>query len=206
MADISSQYPTNPSFEAVNFRINSPAIISETNSGRIRRVGYGHSYYTFDVRYRYLTYAQAGTVMGFVSTAQGQLLSFEIVLPEVSYSDAPDAVSASLTAQVQTAVAAGVKTVTLKNCGANKTILNAGDYFKFDNHSKVYMSTTNVVSNASGVATVLFSGSLLSSVPVNTGVILTAVPFTAILAEPTQEYEVSQRGITTLTLSMREVW
>lgn len=206
MADILTPYPTNPGFEAVNFRINTPAIISETNSGRVRRVGYGHSYYSFDVKYRYLTYDQAGVVMSFLATAQGQLLSFEIVLPEISVSDAPAAAAATLTATVQTTVNAGVKSVTLANCGANKNILNAGDYFRFNNHSKVYMSTTNVTSNGSGLATVTFSGSLVSQVPSGTGVFLTNVPFTVVLSEPTQEYEVSQRGITTLSVSMREVW
>ena len=207
MADISpGQFPTNPSFESVNFRIVTPTIVSETNSGKLRRVGYGHSYYTFDVKYPYLTYNQAGTVNSFVATAQGPLFSFEIVLPEVSYSDAPDAVTANATITTSGNLTYGAKTMTVSNCGANKTVMQPGDYFKFANHSKVYMCTTTVTSNGSGVANVTFSGSLVTNVPSGTRMTITAVPFTVVLAEQTQEYMVSTRGITNLTLSMREVW
>lgn len=207
MADISpGQFPTNPSFEAVNFRILTPTITSETTAGKVRRVGFGHSFYTFDVRYRYLTYRDAGTVMAFVALAQGPLFSFEIVLPEISYSDAADSVSANATITTSGALTFGAKTMTVNNCGANKSVMQAGDYFKFANHSKVYMATQDVTSNASGVATVTFSGGLVTNVSSGTRMTITAVPFTVILAEGTQEYEVSQRGITTLALSMREVW
>ena len=207
MADISpGQFPASPSFEAVNFRIITPTITSETSAGKVRRVGFGHSYYTFDVRYRYLTYRDAGTVMAFVATAQGPLFSFEIVLPEISYSDAPDSVSANSTITTNGNLTFGAKTMSVANCGANKTVMYAGDYFKFANHSKVYMATNDVVSNASGVATINFSGGLVTNVTTGTRMTITAVPFTVVLAEGTQEYEVSQRGITTLALSMREVW
>lgn len=207
MADISpGQFPANPSFEAVNFRILTPTITSETSAGKVRRVGFGHSFYTFDVRYRYLTYRDAGTVMAFVALAQGPLFSFEIVLPEISYSDAADSVAANSTITTSGNITSGAKTMTVANCGANKSVMHAGDYFKFANHSKVYMATQDVTSNGSGVATVTFSGGLVTNVPSGTRMTITAVPFTVILAESTQEYEVSQRGITTLALSMREVW
>jgi len=207
MADISpGQFPTNPSFESVNFRINTPTITTETNSGKLRRVGLGHSFYSFDVVYPFLTYSQSGTVNAFVAVAQGPLFSFEIVLPEISYSDAPDAATANATITTSGNITYGVKTVTVSNCGANKTVMQPGDYFKFANHSKVYMATTTVTSNGSGVANVTFSGAAVSAVPTGTRMTITAVPFTVVLAETQQEYQVSSRGITNLTLSMREVW
>lgn len=207
MADISpGQFPTTPSFTSVNFRIITPTITTETSAGKLRRVGFGHSFYTFDVKYQNLTYNLAGIVQGFVALAQGPLLSFEIVLPEISYSDAAAATTANSTITSSATITAGQKWVNVNNCGANATVLLAGDYFRFANHSKVYMTTTDVVANSGGAANIVFSGSAVSSVPSGTRLHIQAVPFTVVLADSQQEYEVGQRGITTLGLSMREVW
>lgn len=207
MADISpGQFPTTPSFQAINFKINTPTIVSETNSGKMRRVGYGHSFYTFEAKYPSLTASQLGEVMGFVATAQGPLFSFEIVLPELSTSKASDSSYANATCTVSSTVAVGQKYAPLSNCGANKTIFKAGDFFRFDTHSKVYMVTQDVTSDGSGVANLIFSGSSVASVASGTKLWANGVPFTVILDGPEQSFESGYGGITTLSLSMREVW
>lgn len=210
MADISpGQFPTDPTFSTVNFKVNTPAILTETNAGKVRRASFGHSYYSFDVEYPPLTPQEAREVQGFVEVAHGPLYSFEIVLPKVSYSISANAATANTTVTTAAAIAYGATEVLLSNCGANKTIMYAGDYFKFANHSKVYMCTnrnTGVQSNAAGYATLSFSGVGVTSVPSGTRLTIDAVPFTVILAEQTHSYEVSYGGMTSLKLSMREVW
>jgi hypothetical protein len=47
---------------------------------------------------------------------------------------------------------------------------------------------------------------LVSAVPLSTNLTITAIPFTAVIAGQEQEYEVGYGGITTLSVSMREVW
>jgi hypothetical protein len=96
--------------------------------------------------------------------------------------------------------------VTVSNCGNNKQILRAGDYFRFANHSKVYMATADVTSNGSGAANILFSGSAVTSVTSGTRLQIQDVPFTVVLAEDAQSYDVGYGGISSLSLSMREVW
>lgn len=207
MADIGpGQFPTDPSFETVNFRINTPTISSETSAGKIRRVGFGHSFYTFDVKYSNLTQVKLNKVNGFVATAQGPLLSFEIVLPEISTPTAPDAATANATVTTSANISYGARYVGLSNCGANKTILYAGDHFKFANHSKVYMATVDITSNGSGVANLVFAGASVTSVPSGTRVTIQNVPFTAIITNTQQEYEMGIGGISQMTLNMREVW
>jgi hypothetical protein len=212
MADLATQFPSSPSFQAVNFKLNTPSQVTETNSGKVRRTGYGVSYYSFDVNYPQLTALEAGTVTGFVAQTYGPQFSFEIILPELSYSKSttpPSTIPA--VAAADTGIGAtnqiGAKVVKLTNCGANKRVLAAGDFFKFSNHNKVYMCVSPCDSNGSGAATLYFSGSLVSAITeTSTTLTITAVPFTVILAEGLQEWDVGIGGMTSMKLSMREVW
>ena len=208
MADISpGQFPKTPSFQAINFKINTPTITSETTSGKIRRVGQGHSFYTFEVKYPALTASQLGEVMGFVSQAQGPLFSFEIVLPEISNSKANAAIQANNVCTVSTPITAGDKYCVISNCPTDTMILRAGDFFRFNTHSKVYMATQDIISGGAGTANLSFSGHAVSNVAAGTKIWLTNdVPFTVILDSPEQSFDMSYGGISTLSLSMREVW
>lgn len=213
MADLTS-YPTTTNFEATNFKINTPSIISETFGGKIRRVGAGVSYYTFTVKHPPMTSFEAGPYQGFVSQCFGPQLSFTIILPRISYTKIAD--TQASTAATSATVAAGVKQVTLA-CGAgnaNRKILRVGDFFKFNNHDKVYQcaapnndaTNQHCIANGSGNATLFFSGSLVTSVPSGTALTITAVPFTVILSEDVQQFDVGLGGMTSMSLDMREVF
>jgi hypothetical protein len=210
MADLATNFPTSPSFNAVNFKINTPSQITESFSGKIRRVGLGISYYSWEVKFPNLTGLEAGSITGYISQALGQQFSFQIILPKISYTKITAATvggaQTSNTVVVSGTMARGSTSVTLTNCGANKNVLAAGDFFKFNNHSKVYMCVSPCVANGSGVATLYFSCPAVTSVPSSTQLTITAVPFTAILAEPEQSWDTGYGGITTMTLAMREVW
>jgi hypothetical protein len=203
MSDLGG-FPTTPSFQTVNLKLNTPTQSTETFSGKTRRVGFGVSYYTFTVRYPDLTPRQAGIVQGFVARAFGPQLSFDVILPRISYSKFADQTT-SLPYTVG-ATARGAKQVNLTNCGSNKNVLAAGDVFKFAGQDKVYMCVADCVSNSSGNATLFFSGSLIESVPSNIPLTITAVPFTVILESDQQEWDVGVGGMTSMELPMREVW
>jgi len=200
---MSGTFPST-AFETVNFKINTPTISSETLSGKRRRVGMGHSFYTFSAKMTNQTARDFGAVSGFVAQQFGSLNSFQITLPEISYSKSTNAPSTTPTVTNTTAI--GATSILLGNCGNTKMVLAAGDFFKFANHSKVYMCTTDCTSNSSGVATLYFSGGLVSSVPSSTQLTITAVPFTVIFENEIQEYTVGAGGISVITLDMREVW
>jgi len=204
MADLATQFPASPSFQGVNFKINTPTQTSESYSGKIRRVGLGVSYYTWEVQYPSLTPLQAGTVTGFISQALGMQFSFEIILPEISYSKALNQTTEEPFINANADI--GTTNVTLLGCGASKNVLAAGDFFRFNNHTKVYMCVSPCISNSSGQAQLFFSCPLTSAVPTTTRLKINAVPFTAILAEDAQSFEVGYGGITSISLPMREVW
>ena len=204
MADIATQYPTTPSFNAVNFKVNTPTIATTTFSGKSRRTGYGHQFYEFDVKYPTITPSELATVQGYIAQTYGSQLSFEIVLPEISYTSLT--AQTSNTPQTNTTYAKGVKSVLITNCGATQNVLNAGDFFKFSGHSKVYQSIGAVTSNGSGEATLNFAGALVESVGSSETLTITAVPFTVINLNNVQQYEVGIGGLATASVSMRETW
>ena len=209
---MSGTYPTSPSFEAVNFKINTPTLTTRTNAGQSRRVGMGHSFYTFTVRHPNMTAYDAGPIHGFVAAQRGPLDAFQITLPEISYTKltsqvASASASGGLT-EIGTGIygyAIGVSSITV-TVPATGNVLRAGDYFKFNNHSKVYMCTSNLTVSSGTTGTLSFSGGLVENVPNSTALTITAVPFTVILEGDVQQYEVSIGGITTMSLDMRETW
>lgn len=203
-------YPLSPVFEAVNFKINTPTVMTETVSGKVRRVGMGHSFYTFSVQYPTLSRYQAGPVMGFVAQQYGPLESFQIVLPELSYSKVGNQTTTTVTvtggtdalAGGGTGYAAGKDDVAVAGVAAGKNLLRAGDFFKFANHSKVYMCAVSWTAGQN----LFFSGSLVKDVPNGTQLTITAVPFTVILDGEVQELDVGVGGLSKINLDMRETW
>ena len=204
MADLATQYPADPSFESINFKTVTPTQVTGTMSGKVRRIGMGVSYYTWEVKYPNLSRIEAGTVKGYLAQALGPQFSFEIVLPKLSTSAL--AVQTSSVPRTSATAAIGSINVTLTNCGANANVLAAGDFFKFANHTKVYMCVAPCIANGSGNATLFFSGPLVVAVPSSTNVTITNVPFTAILAAPEQEFDVGYGGISSMSVSMRETF
>jgi hypothetical protein len=173
-------------------------------------VGYGHSYYTFEARYPSLTPVQRCAVMGYLGFARGPALSFEILIPDLSVSKstlAQGRTTANNLPRTSGATSIGATSISVTNVSdaSPEPMIRAGDFFKFFNHSKVYMAAADVAS-VSGTTTLFFSGALCANVPNNTAITISNVPFTCILDEEVQEFESGIGGITTLSVSMREVW
>jgi hypothetical protein len=204
MADLATRFPDEVDFQAVSFQVNTPSQTSETMSGKIRRISMGVSYYSWEVKFPNLLPIDAGTVNGFAAQAFGPQFSFEIILPEISFTKAPNQTTSVPRSSQSRPI--GATSITLTNCGVSKNVVAAGDFIKFANHTKVYMVVAPCVSDASGNATLFFSCPLLQAVPISTNLTITNVPFTAILTEDAQKFDVGFGGITTMTLAMREVF
>lgn len=203
MADLAGYWPVTTAPVAIEVGTVAPHIITETFSGRTRRSGLGGQFYTFTLNYGEMNSIEHRKIQAFIAQAYGPQLSFEMVMPELSYTTSTNAPTGSTTAS--TTYSAGVKSVVV-NTDASKRVLNAGDYFKFANHSKVYQCAADCDSNGSGSATLYFAGALVEDVPSGTGLSLTAVPFTCVLAGGENSYTVGIGGISSLTVAMRETW
>ena len=204
MADLAGYYPNNPAPVSVEVKTVTPSTTTNTLSGKTLRLAYGGQFYEASLTYTSMTLRTMRPLQGFISQAYGPTFSFEVVFPEVSYSTSIN--PPSTTVRTNGAVAKGVKSVTLENCGAGKEVLNGGDYFKFANHSKVYQATNQCLSDGAGNATLYFAGSLTANVPDNTNLTITAVPFTMIFASSDQTTSTGIGGISTFEVKMREVW
>jgi hypothetical protein len=193
-------FPSSPGFQSVNFKINTPMYKSTSFSGKTYRQAQGHQYYTFTARFPNISAQDFGVLNAFMAARLGGFDAFQIVLPEMSYTKATQTPTGTVT--TTSAAAAGALSVPVTGVGAGRTVLKAGDFFKFNNHSKVYMATADLVGNS----VLYFSGALVQSVPSGTALTITAVPFTVIFDNDVQEYDTGIGGITTLQLDMREVW
>ena len=204
MADITTAFPDTPSFQTVDFKVITPTITSETTSGKKRRVGQGISYYTWTAKYAPLTPRDAGPIIGFIRYAEGPLYSFEVVLPEISFSKCFSQPNTVVT-RAHLAIGSANVTVDTSNTGIGE-VLRAGDYFKFANHSKVYQAVINCNSGSDGNATLTFASPTISNVPAGTSLTITSVPFTAIIDSTEQEISVGFGGMTEVEVKMREVF
>lgn len=193
----------SPTFSAVNFKLNTPTIQTRTTSGLTRRVGMGHSYYSFTAKFSNLTRYEAGPILGYVASLYGPLDPFLVYIPELSYSKTTNQTTGAVSTVGITPV--GATEVAVTNVANGKELLRAGDFFTFDNHPKVYMCTETWTSGP-----LKFSGSLVTAVPDDTTITYggptSPVPFTVILENDVQQWDTGMGGIVNISLDMREVW
>jgi hypothetical protein len=201
---MSGTWPTSPNFNAVNFKVNTPTLRTQTISGKTLRVGMGHSFYTFTAKYNNLTRYDAGPIQGFIAQQYGPLESFQIYLPELSYSKQLN----QTTGAVQTSSIAyqGADHVSVSGVTSGKGLLRAGDFFTFGNHRKVYQCA---VTWSTGQP-LYFSGSLVKDVPSGTGITYgsynSPIAWTVIMDGDVQQWDTGIGGITNISVDFREVW
>ena len=198
--------PVAPSFTAVNFKVNTPTLITRTTSGMTRRIGQGHSYYSFTVQHKNLTRFEAGPVLGFVAQQFGPMDPFNIILPELSYSKTTNQTRTTVTTSAAAAV--GATSVAITGVAIGKELLRAGDFFQFANHTKVYMCTSTWDGLSPGNP-LEFSGGLVQAVPSGTAINYGGtepIRFRVILENEVQQWDTGVGGIVNISLDMREVW
>ena len=205
MADLSGYYPMTVQPYTINLTTNTPAQTTTSFSGKTFRTAFGAQYYEAELKYNTLKQSEFRAINAFIGQAFGPTFSFEIVMPEISYTTLANQTGS--TPSTTASYAKGVKQVSIDGCGANGKVLGAGDYFKFANHSKVYQAAADCTANSSGVATLFFAGSLVEAVPNNTSLTITAVPFTMILQENNSGFQTGVGGLVGgFSIKMREVF
>ena len=177
---MSGTYPTSPVFTSANFRSEFFNLSSQTISGRTQVRNIGGQRFAFSAAYPPMTRAEFAPVMGFIMAQRGMAETFTIVLPEVSSS------SGSVFGTIYSAAAGSIGDTSIAVDGFTGT-LRAGDVFKFTNHTKVYMATSDVTSTG----TLSFQPSLVSDVPDNLVMIHNNVPFTVRINNDVQEYSIA---------------
>lgn len=177
---MSGTYPTSPVFTSANFRSEFFNLSSQTISGRTQVRNIGGQRFTFSAAYPPMTRAEFAPVMGFIMSQRGMAETFTIVLPEVSSS------SGSVSGTISAAASGSIGDTSIAVDGFTGD-LKAGDVFKFANHAKVYMAT----SDRSGSGTLSFQPALVAAVSDNEAITHNNVPFTVRINNDVQEYSIA---------------
>ena len=172
-------YPVSEEFEAIDVRLNYNNVRSQTRSGRTQVRNIGAALWSFTAKYNNMTRAQFAPIYAYLAGKQGGASSFTITPPVISDSRG----TATGTLRVNGAHSAGDNTIAMD--GISGTI-KAGDFIKFNNHTKVYM----VVSDFSS-GTMTIEPALHESVANNEEVAFNNVPFTMRQARDVQQFSLS---------------
>lgn len=174
---MSGTYPSTPGFRSTAPRSINRNYKSESQSGRVQVRNRGGQQWAFTLRYNPISRSRFAPVDAFVTDQDGQLETFQIVLPVLSDS------SGDPSGTMRANGSASVGATSLSVDGFTGT-LKAGDFFKFASHSKVYKATAD----RNGSGSLSFKPSLKSAVADNEIITYSDVPFTVRLANDLQEF------------------
>ena len=219
-------------FRSINFKQRTQTVVTKTISGRTIRTQQATTLWEGTLEFPSLTHQEFRQVQGFVALAQGALNEFDIILPNISsrtaggrlynlaVKDDHTAGTTAITAY-QTVDSAGSPIGADDSAGYTPadgfTILNMGDIIRFDNHSKVYMCTTDVTPDTSGDFVINIQPALTTTVKGETGAGLTDsagaiteitydnVPFRMVFKGDTADYRYNVDGTVNFRIDVEEV-
>ena len=180
-------WPTSPGFQGVNFKQESNTLMTKTVSGRSIRSSVGTLVWSGTLRYPIMNQTEFRPIQALIALAQGPLNEFDIIIPTIS---TPQGLNASImtTCTVNGNHTAGDTTIDVATDINTNNILKAGDIIRFANHTKVYMCTTDVNTDAGGQATINIQPALIENLTSGEVVTYNNVPFRMHLTNDLQEF------------------
>jgi len=201
---MSGSYPMTIGFASMKFSSYQPTLISvgHSLSRQVRSRG-GAQRWAIEATYPpNLSRAELAPIIAFALAQRGQYESFTLIPPAL-WSTARGI--ATGTPKVDGASQTG-RTVNTKGWSISITgILLAGDFIKFNGHSKVYMVTADANSDGSGDAAISIEPALLSSPADDEAIVVTSVPFTVAFASDIQEFNIKPAYLHEFKVSFVEV-
>ena len=172
----------NTDFTAINIQSNQKTLMSETDSGKTFRRQVQGQRWSFTIQYQTMTRADFAPIMAFMIKQRSQKENFTVTFP--SYLNALGNESGTL--QVNGVHAVADTTIAIDGfAGDSAGRLKAGDFIKFNSHSKVYMVVADATSS-SNASTVTIEPPLTTALANND-----SVPFTVHLTSDVQEFNTS---------------
>jgi hypothetical protein len=177
---MSGTYPTTPEFASVGFASEQKTITSTSDSGKMFTVQVDGQRFKFSASYPPMSRSEFAPVYAFIMKQRSQKETFQIALPDLKNAkgDISGVVETNGTAN------AGDTSVTVD--GMTGT-LKAGDFVKFNGHSKVYMVVADATASA-GSATLTIEPPLRENLSDNEVVTYDGVEFTVRLTNDVQEF------------------
>jgi len=180
-----ARQPSSP----VIIRSVTPTRVSTSHSMKRQARSRGAQRFGFRLSWRNLKRAEYQIIDAFLSAQRGQFENFTIILPIHS---APLGSWAGVPV-VNGANQSG-RNLSVSGFAALQTVAKAGDFFKLASGAKVYKLTQDAVSDAVGIATLVFEPALIATPSNGESITSTNVPFTVALASDMQESPVRSGG------------
>lgn len=145
--------------------------------------------WSFKLNWENLDRGEAGILAAFANSQRGQYGAFEIGLPGAFKNSAANPIGTPMLAG---AASAGVQTLNTDGWAVSKTVLKAGDFLRLASGTKLYQVTADVVSNASGVATVQIFPQLYAAAADHTALVVNNVTMLAQLKDDRTAYPLTR--------------
>ena len=173
-------YPTSPEFASVGFASEQKTITSTTDSGKMFSVQVDGQRFKFSASYPPMNRSEFAPVYAFVMKQRSQKETFQISLPDLK--NAKGDVSGIVS--TNGSHSAGDTTIDVQNIIGT---IKAGDFIKYNTHSKVYMVVADATASA-GSATLTIEPPLRENLSDNEVVTYDGVEFTVRLTNDVQEF------------------
>lgn len=199
---MSGTFPATPAPSRVALKSSGQTLVSYSQSGRrFARAGLGQRWLV-TASYGPLTSDEGRSLIGFCASQQGQLGTFSYLLP----SHATPRGVATGTPLVNGASQTSASVITDGWAVSVTNILKAGDLIKFAGHSKVYMQTVDVNSNASGQVTLTLNTPLIASPADNEAITTSNINFTMAFSRDVEEFPIRAPQIYGYDVELIEVY
>ena len=189
---MSGALPTSPAFADLKIQSYQPTIVQRAISGRRQARQIGGQYFKLFASYAPMKRSDFAPIHAFIIKQRGQFDTFTVTPPVISSAQGLGGGTPLINGASQTGrsvVSDGWPT------GATLTVLKAGDFIKFANHTKVYMVTADATCDTSGNATISIEPELQTSPANDTAITYNSVPFTVYCSQGNIiEYETSATG------------
>lgn len=195
-------YPASPAPKDVDFESSFDSNVDRARSGRRYWSRNGGHLFKFTWNYTKQPQALIQPLLAFCHAQNGREKTFDVVVPLISHSLGDVSGSSPL---VKTHTASG-QSVPLSGLAALKTVCKEGDVIRFAGHSKVYLLTSDLISDNFGEATAEFSPPLVKAATVNEAVTIDAVPFQCALADDRMAVKLKHADRHPFSIRMEEAY
>jgi hypothetical protein len=198
---MSGTFPTTPVPAKFDITSRQRSFISFSHTFKRRARSLGGHRWEFKLEYNYRERAEIQPLLAFLVAQRGQFETFQIVAPTNLKTLGVAVTAGEVVGGGQTG-----RTVVTGSWPTNETeVIKAGDFIKFNTHSKVYMVTQDVISDAIGSANVQIEPALFESPNSGDLMIVSGVEFTMAMQDSTWNTKIIHPQIYSISFGVIEI-
>ena len=200
---MSGALPTSPAFADLEIQSLQKTIVARSISGRRQVRQIGGQYWKLSASYPPMTRTDFAPIWAFMVKQRGSFDTFTVVPPVIGTPQGPGGGTPLVDGASQTG-----RTIVTDGwpTGGTLTILKAGDFIKFANHTKVYMVTADATCDTNGDSTISIEPALLTSPANDTAITYSSVPFTVYFDGDIVEFSTDQTGVYQFKIDLCEAF